>query len=245
MKTTPKQNTDEKFSSYDLFIALLSVLSIINIFLYVLAKNDTIEYVIGTMDLVLSAIFFIDFVKRLKNAPSKSRYFFKELGWADFLASLPFPQFKLLRVFRLVKAYSIIKLIGINNVAKEITKNRASSALYLIMFLIILLLEFASITILYVEQSNPAANISTASDAIWWVYVTITTVGYGDQYPVTNTGRFIGMLVMFVGVGLFGVLTGFLANTFLPQESNTNEYDAQLNTMQNDIAEIKQILAKK
>jgi voltage-gated potassium channel len=50
---------------------------------------------------------------------------------------------------------------------------------------------------------------------VWWAYVTITTVGYGDQYPVTPTGRFIGVLVLTGGVALFGTLTGFLANAFL------------------------------
>lgn len=245
MKTTRKSEQSERFSSYDLFIALLSVLSIINIVLYYVFKSPTIEYVISTMDLVLSAIFFIDFLKRLYAAKSKSTYFFKELGWADLLASMPFPQFKILRIFRLIKAYSIISIIGPKNVAKEITKNRASSALYLIMFLIIILLEFASIAILYVEQDNTAANITSASDAIWWVYVTITTVGYGDQYPVTNVGRFIGMLVMFVGVGLFGVLTGFLANTFLPQDSDSKNYDADINSIRNDIKEIKELLTNK
>ena len=70
-------------------------------------------------------------------------------------------------------------------------------------------------TILWAEGGNPNANIHSGSDAVWWAYVTVTTVGYGDRYPVTNEGRLIGIALLTIGVGLFGVLTGFLANTFL------------------------------
>ena len=66
-----------------------------------------------------------------------------------------------------------------------------------------------------VESRAPNGNIKTASDAIWYTYVTITTVGYGDTFPVTNLGRLIGMGIMTAGVALFGTLTGYLANAFL------------------------------
>src|SRR5207245_1017237 len=70
--------------------------------------------------------------------------------------------------------------------------------------------------------------ITTASDAVWYVIVTITTVGYGDKYPVTNPGRIVGVLIMVVGVGLFGVLTGFLANAFVaPKEEKSGEKDKE------------------
>ena len=69
--------------------------------------------------------------------------------------------------------------------------------------------------ILAVELRDPAGNIKTASDALWYSLVTMSTVGYGDQYPVTNLGRVIGAVIIIVGVGLFGTITGFLANAFL------------------------------
>jgi hypothetical protein len=64
------------------------------------------------------------------------------------------------------------------------------------------------------EANAPKANIKTASDALWWGVVTMATVGYGDQYPVTNPGRIAGVFEMTVGVGIFSVLTSFLANWF-------------------------------
>jgi voltage-gated potassium channel len=216
IKNTNNTDTIEQF---DLFVAVLAVISIINIFLYYFIATTSIRYVIVSIDKLLSFIFLVDFFRLLAKADSKSGYFFKGKGWADLLASLPFPQLKLLRLFRVGKAYRMTKRVGLKTVLRRFFKNRANGALYLISFLILLLLEFASIAILAAEGSNPEANIKTASDAIWWVYVTITTVGYGDRFPVTNTGREIGMLVMLAGVGLFGVLTGFLANKFLTPDS--------------------------
>jgi voltage-gated potassium channel Kch len=61
----------------------------------------------------------------------------------------------------------------------------------------------------------PAANITTAGDALWWGYVTATTVGYGDQFPVTTGGWLVGGLMLTVDVALFAAFSGFLANTFL------------------------------
>jgi voltage-gated potassium channel len=67
----------------------------------------------------------------------------------------------------------------------------------------------------WAEQRNADSNIKTGSDSLWWAYVTITTFGYGDRFPVTDAGRIIGVVVLTAGVGLFGVFTGFLANLFL------------------------------
>ena len=68
---------------------------------------------------------------------------------------------------------------------------------------------------LSIEEYAPQANITTASDALWYTIVTISTVGYGDQYPVTDAGRILGALIIVVGVGIFGTFTGYLANFFL------------------------------
>jgi len=79
----------------------------------------------------------------------------------------------------------------------------------------ILVLQFGSLEMLNVESQSPDANIKTASDALWYTIVTISTVGYGDRYPVTNEGRLVGTLIIVIGVGIFGTFTGYLANLFL------------------------------
>jgi voltage-gated potassium channel len=96
------------------------------------------------------------------------------------------------------------------------------------------------------ERSDADANIKTASDALWWAYVTVTTVGYGDKYPVTNSGRLVGVLLMTIGVGLFGVLTGYLANAFLKpgseEQSRKDNGSATPDDMQAGLEEIRRIL---
>jgi hypothetical protein len=111
---------------------------------------------------------------------------------------------------------------GIKNMLNEVVNNRAGSALYITVFLIILIAEFAAIMELKVEAANPAANLTTAGDAVWWVFVTITTVGYGDFYPTTGPGLIIGICVMLSDIPLTGVLPSFLAYFFLaPSKKST------------------------
>ena len=70
-----------------------------------------------------------------------------------------------------------------------------------------------------VESANPDRSIKNASDAIWWGFVTVTTVGYGDRLPVTDAGRVIGTILLFAGIALFSVLAGIIANAFLAPRS--------------------------
>ena len=85
----------------------------------------------------------------------------------------------------------------------------------------ILVLEFGSLAVLQIEQDADGANITTGSDAIWYVLVTISTVGYGDRFPVTNSGRLLGAFIIVIGVGIFGTFTGYLANFFLSPSTKT------------------------
>ena len=132
------------------------------------------------------------------------------------------------------------------NIWRTFLESRAQSALLSIIFLTIVVLEFASIFILVTERHDPDANIKTASDALWWAYVTVTTVGYGDKYSVTNSGRIVGILLMTIGVGLFGVLTGYLANAFLKPKSAEQTEQEATNTnpdnLQAGLQEIKRLL---
>ncbi len=231
-----------KDTSYEFFILLLSLLSIFNLIILILPSIEPIlKDVVKVIDLILSLIFVADFLYRFFTAESKTEYFFKKWGWADLLASIPAQQLKLFRIFRIIRVIRLMRQFGVKNMLNEVRDNRAGSALYITLFLVILVLEFAGTAIVAVEGNNPEANIKNASDAIWWGFVTITTVGYGDHYPVSNLGRFVGIIVMIIGVGLFGVLTGFLANLFLaennPPHSATTDRDPQT-----QIAQFRQLL---
>lgn len=210
--------------SYELFILFLSLLSIFNILLYFFPFNSASKGVVQIVDFGLCLVFFGDFTYRIIIATSKKYYFINEHGWLDLLGSIPAPGLRFARFFRIAKSTSTIRRFGFKNMLKEAKDNKANSAIYVVVLLIVLVLEFGSIGMLQVESKSLDSNIHSASDALWYTYVTITTVGYGDKYPVTNFGRFIGVIVLTTGVGLFGVLTGFLANAFLkPKESEAQK----------------------
>ncbi len=221
---THRPRSELKNTAYEIFIGILSILSILNLLLvYVLRSNHDLQTVLQVMNALFSSIFLIDFIYRLATAPSRRTYFFRHFGWADLLASLPFAQLKVLRIFRLSRVTRLLRRVGVRTVARSLIQDRANSALLTLLLMGILVLQFGSLGILYLEQNAPGANIRTASDALWYTIVTISTVGYGDQYPVTNAGRFVGALIIVVGVGIFGTFTGYLANLFLSPRKTTPE----------------------
>jgi voltage-gated potassium channel len=203
---------------YEVFILLLSVLSVFNLgFLFFSAlvnpQGGPAQEVVLTMDLVITPIFLFDFFYRLTTASSPRRYFFRGWGWADLLSCLPL--LRVFRVFRVVRVIRLLRAYGPKRFVADLIEARASATFLLTIFLVILVLEVTGASVYYAEAPDPNANITTAGDAIWWGLVTITTVGYGDQYPVTEAGRIIGVFLLFAGIGLFSVLTGFIANIFL------------------------------
>ncbi|MEZ4768253.1 MAG: ion transporter [Caldilineales bacterium] len=228
MALTAKENQELKPIGYEMFIGALSALSILNLVLLLVLKDDqNLAFVVGIINLVLFPIFLFDFCYRFFTTDSKSTYFFRGFGWADLLSSLPLPNAKILRLFRLWRVARLFIRFGAKNLLHEFIDNRAANALYTVFFLVLCVIEFGSLAVLAAESPSPNANITNASDAIWWAYVTITTVGYGDQYPVTNAGRIVGILVMTAGVGLFGTLSGFLANLFLAPPKPKEEEAAE------------------
>jgi voltage-gated potassium channel len=104
---------------------------------------------------------------------------------------------------------------GLTMAMRIFFRNKATGGLYIVIIMALLVLEFGSLLVLWAERGAEGANILTADDAVWYSLVTMSTVGYGDRFPVTDLGRLFGALTIVVGVGVFGTLTGFLANAFL------------------------------
>ena len=162
----------------------------------------------------------------MRRAPSRADYLFRQFGWADLLASLPFPQIKVLRLFRLIRVVRLLHRHGGRTIVRTLIRDRAGSALLMVLLIGILVLQFGSVTMLHLELGAQDANIATASDALWYMIVTMSTVGYGDRYPVITAGRELGPFVLVVGVGIFGTLTGFLANFFLSPRKRRRSAEA-------------------
>jgi voltage-gated potassium channel len=191
-----------------------------------LLKDPELREILLVMNAIFSIIFLIDFTYRITTAPSASRYFFVQFGWADLLASLPFAELKILRLFRVFRVIRLMRQIGPRTIARRIIRDRANSALLTLLLMGVLVLQYGSLAMLKVEEHANGANITNASDALWYTIVTISTVGYGDKYPITNAGRLIGSFIIIVGVGIFGTFTGYLANAFLAPSKSTDSADA-------------------
>ena len=207
-----------KGTAYEVFIVLLSLLSVLNVIVTVLAgilrpDGGPMQEVLVAMEVIITPVFVFDFVYRLLTAPSRRGYFIAARGWADLLACIP--MLRVFRLFRVVRVIRLLRAYGPQRIVADLSANRASATFLVTIFLVILVVEIAGAAIYYVETGAPGSNIHSASDAIWWGLVTITTVGYGDRYPVTLWGRVIGVFLLFAGIGLFSVLTGFIANIFL------------------------------
>ncbi|AXJ08895.1 ion transporter [Arthrobacter sp. PM3] len=217
-----KERSELKSIGYEIFIGILSTLSIVNLVLLYVVQDKSLGTVLTVMNGLFSLIFLADFIYRITTAPSAGAYFFRHFGWADLLASMPLEQVKILRAFRLARVFRLLREVGVRTVGRTLSKDRAGSSLYILLVMGILVLEFGSLAILRVEQGVPGANITTASDALWYTIVTISTVGYGDKFPVSDAGRIIGSGIIVVGVGIFGTFTGYLATFFLsPRKKET------------------------
>jgi voltage-gated potassium channel len=175
-------------------------------------------------------------------APSKKAYL--KWGWLDLVGAIPgIPLLRLARIHRIACSTHILRGMGYRGILRRFLDRRAESTLLVTLLGAVLVLGFVTVLVVIVERQAPMANITTAEDGIWWAYVTITTVGYGDKYPVTDMGRFLAGLLMLAGVGLFSVVTSYLAKAFVDPESKRQYQDIEL--IKAELAEIKQILKER
>lgn len=175
--------------------------------------------ILNYFDYLICLFFFLEFSYRFVKAEDKIG--FMKWGWIDLITCIPMIDylragriFRLIRLIRVIRAFKTTRYF-LNHIFENKSKGTLSSVLIMAFFFII----FSSIAILQVEI-EPESNIKTAEDAIWWTYTTITTVGYGDKYPITTEGRILAMLLMTFGVGLFGTFTAYFASFFVLNEKS-------------------------
>lgn len=207
----------EKLGFLNILILVLSVYVLVALVLDTLIQfPPEITRMLNLIDNIICGVFLYDFIYRFQKAENKLR--FMRWGWIDLVSSIPTLDFmRAGRTLRLVRLLRILRAFrSTRHLVQYVFRTRTHGTLTTAAIIAILMLLFSSIAILQVED-DPNSNIKTAEDAIWWAFVTITTVGYGDRYPVTSEGRLIAALLMTVGVGLFGTSTAFLASWFVEQ----------------------------
>jgi voltage-gated potassium channel len=206
---------EKKLTLTNIVVIILSVYVLGALFIetiYVLPKETS--HLLNYIDNVICCFFFLDFCFRFKEAENKWEYM--KWGWIDLISSIP--TIDMLRAGRLLRLIRLIRVIrafrSTKHLVDHVFRNRAQGVFASVSVLAILIIIFSAIAILQVETDS-ASNIKTAEDALWWAYVTITTVGYGDKYPVTTEGRIIAAVLMTAGVGLFGTFTALVAAWFV------------------------------
>jgi voltage-gated potassium channel len=258
-KPVPRRRSN----AYNLFIFVLTIISLVIMVLLLLPLSEATIGLLQFYDSLICIIFLLDFFRNLRAAPNKSAYIFKRGGWLDLLGSMPYlgGAFKysgLLRLARLSRLYRIVRSMrgqGRKELAADIAENRSAYTMFITILVAIIILAFASVLVLEFESQSPEAKIVSGWDAFWYSIVTITTVGYGDYYPVTFWGRLTAMFIMVTGVGIIGVLTSLLSNMLIGSPSNPEEKEApdaaqsptveqELASIKNELVEIHRLLEK-
>jgi voltage-gated potassium channel len=211
-------------SAYELFILVLTIVSLVVMVFLILPVSEPTEQLLSVYDNVICVVFLFDFSMRLRRASPKRSYFIGERGWLDLLGSIPtfggaFKYVALLRLARLSRLARISRLLrgkGRQALAQDVLENRGQYAAVITLLAGMVVLIAASILVLQFDSRSADANITTGGDALWWSIVTITTVGYGDYYPVTTLARITAAFVMLAGVGIIGALASILASILVP-----------------------------
>jgi voltage-gated potassium channel len=214
-------------NAYSLFIFVLTVLSLlIMVALVVPRVSEPTKHLLNVYDNIICFVFLADFSWRLHRAPRKRDYFIGERGWLDLLGSIPSFQFladggrytslfRLARISRLARITRLMRGQSKRELLDDVKENRGQYAVVITMLAALVVLVFASVLVLQFEGKDPNANIQTGGEALWWAWVTITTVGYGDFYPITAGGRIVGFFVMLTGIGIIGALASIFASVLV------------------------------
>jgi voltage-gated potassium channel len=254
--------TRQHSTSYNIFILVLTVLSL-GIMVWMLFPISEVTW--NLLNFYMNAICFIflfDFFRNLSGSQPKSAYFIKERGWLDLIGSIPtlgiFRLTGLLRLARLSRLARITRLLRGKNkdaMLRDIIENRSQYTLFITVLLTFLVLTVASVLVLQFESKNPDANIHTGWDSFWYSIVTITTVGYGDRYPITVGGRITAMFIMFMGVGIIGALASILSSLLVgsppapakeepPAPQVAPKVEEDIAAIRSELAALRQMLEK-
>jgi voltage-gated potassium channel len=258
--STQTVTAPKKSNAYNMFILVLTVLSLVIMVALLLPLSAATLELLRVYDNLICAVFLCDFAMNLVRSDPKRDYFVGRRGWLDLLGSIPSFQgagravalFRLARLSRLARITRLLRGDGGKELVHDVVTHRGQYAAFITVLAAFIVLSLSSVMVLQFESKSPEANIKTGGGALWWDVVTITTVGYGDEYPVTTLGRITAVLVMFAGVGIIGALASILASVLVPQETKEERDDdtsaallvhQELVDIKNELAALRRSLA--
>lgn len=191
------------------------------------------------IEYLVLAIFTVEYALRLVCSPRPLRYAFSFWGLVDVLSIVPallflLPDAQSIRSLRLLRLIRLIKLFHANRamdrLSRAFEKNRAELVIFTFIALVVLYLSAVGIY-LFEHEAQPQ-TFGSIPAALWWALATLTTVGYGDVYPVTLAGRAFTGLVLLVGLGVIAVPAGLITAALLEEDEEPLtdlEYETDMN----------------
>lgn len=233
LKEIIENNSTPKGKLFDYFIQVLIVLSLISLSIETLPDlSDKTRDILNKFDIVCISIFSVEYILRVFVADKPFKYIFSFYGIIDLLAIVPFflPRhldlrflriFRLFRIFRALKLLRYNKAIGRFNIALKLVKEEL-----VLFFIISLMFVFiVSFGIYYFENEAQPEAYKSVFHSMWWSIVTLTTVGYGDIYPITIGGKIFTFFVLIIGIGVVTIPAGLVATSLTKARAIQEEED--------------------
>lgn len=203
---------------YEITLSLLAITTV-TITLFDLAGRISSSSYLLKLDSGILVIFAVDYFSRLFISDHRKKFIKSNIF--DLIAIIPFSS--LFRVFRIARLVRILRVTRIFRMAVFIKKFQHLSKSFIntngliyVIYVTIACILLGSVAIFFAESGK---TIDTFADAVWWSFVTATTVGYGDISPESSIGRVIAAILMLTGIGFIGMLTGTIATFFLSPKS--------------------------
>jgi voltage-gated potassium channel len=171
---------------------------------------------------VLAALFTFEYLFRWAHSKRPLRYPFTILALIDLVAVLPFyvelaVDLRSLKLIRTLRILRLFKLYRYNRALQNVMRgfHKVKDELAVVGFVVIIMVMFSSVAMYEFEHDVQPQKFRRLSDSVWWSFITLTTVGYGDLYPVTTGGRLIAIITMIIGSGIFGTFISLVGSSFL------------------------------
>lgn len=205
---------------FDFFIQILIVISLISFSIETLPNLAPETYaLLSAIEVFVVVVFTIEYLLRIILSEKKLGYIFSFYGIIDLLSILPFyltatVSLQALKMLRLLRLLRILKLVRYNAALARISKAvyLVKEELTLFSIVTVMLLYLSAMGIYHFEHAAQPENFRSIFDSLWWSVVTLTTVGYGDIYPITDGGRIFTFFMLMIGLGIVAIPTGIIAS---------------------------------
>ncbi len=220
LKIFIEQNDTKGGKYFDIFIQLLILLSILSFTIETIPDiSPELRDIFNYLEIISISIFTVEYILRLFVADSRIKFIFSFYGMIDLFAILPFYvasgiDLRSIRIFRLFRLIRLFKLFRYSKAIKRYKQAFSSIKIELAIFLsaTLFLLYISSVGIYYFENEAQPEQFSSVFHCMWWAVATLTTIGYGDMYPVTAGGKIFTSIIVVIGLGVVAVPTGLIAS---------------------------------